>query len=181
LKCTEVTSVHVAAVRCHLQVLIFKNQCLPVYHTSYTFATQVMKALLQYILFLYVLLNGYSHLHARTSECAILSIVNDQKSEQVVLCTADNDASGLRFISLGTDKRRFELSVPFIENRENEEEDDESVSLRKRIESGSYSTAIFSTYTLGYFFNYSKKILSFQSSFSYSSSYQYLLFQVFRI
>jgi hypothetical protein len=59
--------------------------------------------------------------------------------------------------------------------------EDELTSFKRHSSTINYPSSIFCAQTLGYFFSYSKEVLSFQKSFIYTASSRYLVFLVFRI
>jgi negative regulator of genetic competence, sporulation and motility len=61
------------------------------------------------------------------------------------------------------------------------DDDDESISFKKNLETGNYSTSVSLHQISGCFFYCDTQLIPLHICLSYASSYRYLLFHVFRI
>jgi hypothetical protein len=139
----------------------------------------MMKALPKYlILICVILLSGYGQLSAHQNR-GILSSLKSLKGEAHICPIIARDENALFFkSSFNTENQKYRLGVPFFENEE--EEDDEPISLKKNFSSSTYSASISCAQNLGHLAS-NKKVLPFNWFFSYTSSSRYIVFQVFRI
>jgi hypothetical protein len=139
----------------------------------------MIKALPKYlILICVVLLSGYGQLSAHQSRGALYSLKNLKGTEHTCpVITRDEDAFFFKS-SFNTENQKYRLGVPFFENEE--EEDDEPISLKKHFSNGNYLAFISFAQNSGQFTS-SKRVLPFNGFFSNTSSSRYILFQVFRI
>jgi hypothetical protein len=91
------------------------------------------------------------------------------------------EQSSLPFLrSASSEAKRHFLSMDATEAREQEEDEHESISFRKNVKSSYYLAVVLYDRARPGFFNGSK-ISSVDHYSLYSSSYRYLVFQVFRI
>jgi hypothetical protein len=139
----------------------------------------MIKALPKYlILICVILLSGYGQSSAHQSR-GVLNSLKSLKGTEHVCPVISRDEDALFFkSSFNTENQKYRLGVPFFENEE--EEDDEPISLKKHFSTGSYPASISFAQNSGHFAS-SKKVLPFNGFFSYTSSSRYIVFQVFRI
>lgn len=138
----------------------------------------MIKALPKYlILICVILLSGYGQLSAHQSR-GVLNSVKCLKGAEHICPVISRDEDSLFFkSSFNTENQKYRLGVPFFENEE--EEDDEPISLKKHFNTGCYLASISFAQNSGH--ASSKKVLPFNGFFSYTSSSRHIVFQVFRI
>jgi len=137
---------------------------------------KMAKAFLKYLLLLCILLSvGFAQLSAHICrEHNGYSPIKIQQWQQASPFQRD-DLAFIQSPGFGFEKQ---LNVLLAENKKSEEEDDESVSLKKRLERCSAITLLQEAQRLGSFFNGSRRKVHYKHDIS---SYRYLLLQVFRI
>jgi hypothetical protein len=121
-----------------------------------------MKALIKYLLFTCIFLfsgRSFAYAHANHSSISYSSVKNLQQSVNT------------KSISSGREKENDELTALFVDD-----DDDESISFKKHVESSNYFNSIFSAQTFDVFSTAVKK-----SYLSNTSLHRYLIFQAFRI
>ncbi|HEY9048453.1 MAG TPA: hypothetical protein VIN08_21245 [Ohtaekwangia sp.] len=138
------------------------------------------KFLVRVFLLLGIHLTGFSQLHAEKQGDYIhdSSAVLPGAPAQAIF-DAEQRSLALMIRSASSDRKKEVFTIDVTEIRE--EEDDESISFKKRLESSSYIVSILFAQTHGYFFSYTKKVLPFNNDFSSTSSNRYLILQVIRI
>lgn len=144
----------------------------------------MIKTLFKYLLSLWILLlcvcsqlfahtyqEAAFHAPAKVHEWPAYATYGNSLQEQTFISKPDSDNS---------DKHTPKKEAG--ETCEDEVEETESSSSKKRLVSSNYFTAIFYTLAQEYFFSYLKTSLPYCKQFSFTSPHRYyLIFQVFRI
>ncbi len=151
--------------------------------TWYSFANQMLKTLLKYLLsFCILLLGGYSLFSAQIDKgdafYTPIQVLEGTASANLNSGTAHQDQTYISSPSSSGTKKATDT----IDAAENEVKEEELGSSRRNLASENYLTAVFYTLALGCFFRYLKASLHFVKHFSYhSSSKRYLILRVLRI
>ncbi|WP_125185464.1 hypothetical protein [Botryobacter ruber] len=139
----------------------------------------MMKVIVKYLLTLcFLLLSGYSHLSAYSSQQAISGSPASSLSESAY---ASQETEQDRNISFSTssysEKRNHRIDAAEIEA-----EEDKLLSFKKFLENSKFLTAVIYAFISGILFRYLSQGFRFYKHFSHLTSYRWhILLQVFRI
>ena len=142
-----------------------------------------MKLLIRFFIALYIfLLSGYAQLHATGmyKDCVCNShIYNLDGSIHAGLSVSLQDADCLTYKTALSKKDKVDDK---IDTSDNEEENDEQVSVKKLLDANKYFVIAFGGQTSGLFYQDIKKSLPSCKLFSNFTSYKrYIIFRVIRI